>query len=491
MQWKRSTVGGLFFLGGIFFLAGCTTQPSTQAPIPFEGSTLRIACASEAAANVMREYGRLWAARRAAKLEIVTADLDPARPPAADIILVEPMKLPSWTQAGQIQPLPENFRDGDFFDWVDLLTHYREQLLLWDRKPVAVPILGEAPLFFYRADLLADPKAQGAFKAKHMRALVAPETWEDLADLAEFYQGNLGPPLPPLPTRDDDLDREFFTLAACYVRGAIPPDVPSNTGQQHEGFSFHRDVTTGAERLTTPGFVHALEAFKRLQGCRPAGPVNSPPEAFADGKAVFCLASADWIPRFHKSKAIQQRFAIYPMPGSKFYFDFTTGDRRETPAGNRMPYVGAGGWLAAVLQSSSRSAAAFDLLAELSGPVLSRRIVVEPRWGGGATRRDHLKGSQVRWDSFQLNPAGTRALKDALDQTLLHPRLKNPVVKLRTPDATERQALLMNEVRQALVGKATPAEALAKAAQNWAKLDKAKGPAALEEYRMSVGLLAK
>jgi hypothetical protein len=80
---------------------------------------------------------------------------------------------------------------------------------------------------------------------------------------------------------------------------------------------------------------------------------------------------------------------------------------------------------------------------------------------------------------------------DALEQTLMHPRLRNPVVKLRTPDGAKREAIVTAELRKVLNGQAEPAAALTAAAQQWAEMNRAKGSAALSDYRISVGLLGK
>jgi hypothetical protein len=135
--------------------------------------------------------------------------------------------------------------------------------------------------------------------------------------------------------------------------------------------------------------------------------------------------------------------------------------------------------------------AAFDLLMDLAGPAVSRQIVIDPREGGGPTRRDHLKAA-TRWDGFQLDAARTRALKDALEEALVHPRLVNPVMRLRTPDERPHVVALLRQVRAALTDNQDAAKALSEAARRWTELDQAKGAAAtIAEYRVSVGLLPK
>src|SRR5205085_2869589 len=107
-----------------------------------------------------------------------------------------------------------------------------------------------------------------------------------------------------------------------------------------EVFAFHYDLKTGMPRIESPGFAKALEMLEHLQKCRPPGTAPVPAEAFRAGKAILCLTDATSILGFQQSPAIRDRFAVCPMPGSRAYFDFTSGGKFDVPGGNRVPYVG-------------------------------------------------------------------------------------------------------------------------------------------------------
>src|SRR4029079_2555814 len=55
-------------------------------------------------------------------------------------------------------------------------------------KYYAAPCEIDAGGFAYRKDLFEDPKEQAAFKEKYKRELKVPETWQQLKDIAEFFQ---------------------------------------------------------------------------------------------------------------------------------------------------------------------------------------------------------------------------------------------------------------------------------------------------------------
>ncbi len=486
-----SPVAGLL----LAVLTGCGPTASTpQAPPrPFEGTALKVACPDEAARRVVERYGRDWAARQGVRLEAATYDAatGPEAVAGADLWLIAPASLGRWAAADRLTPLPDEYRrpaageEGrPKYDWAGLLPLYRERLLRWGERAYALPVLGEAPLCFYRLDLFADPAQRAAFRDRFGRDLAPPTTWEEFADLAEFFNGRPGTSssLPPL-AGDDEIDREFYAIAASYAVRAADSLKPSDGGDPHTAFSFHCEFATGEPRVASPGFVRALELMRRLQACRAPAAGGPGPDAFAAGRAVLCLADASWIGRFQKSAA-RPRFGVARVPGSRAVFDYATGKEEAPAGGNYVPYLGAGGCLGVVPRGAAGAEAAFALLAELSGPEKSRQIVIEPDWGGGAFRRDQLSDA-AGWSSFGLDQTQTAALLQALRQTLTHPGLSNPATRLRLPREAEYRRALLDEVRAALAGKKEPAAALKAAAERWRALEPAEQRRA--DYARSLG----
>jgi multiple sugar transport system substrate-binding protein len=497
MQRKsRVSVRLFFLLAGSALGCGDGGAPVEGPPQPYQGAALRVACPAGTPVEVVGLYSRGWASRNGTTVEVRTyeAGPGPAAVDGADVWVLAPVELPHWASQGQLLPLPPDYTSSDNpYQWNRLLPLYREKLLVWDRKLYGLPLLGESPLCCYRADLFADEKHKGEFLEQTGKALAAPATWEDFAAIADYFRGaNQAPSLPPLPADDDALEREFFTLAAVYARRAVAVvQERDKEDQSVDEFAFHYDLTTGQPRVNGPGFEYALRLLQRLQKCRAEQPAAAPAQAFRDGRAVLCLTDATHLQEFQATPALRDRFGVCRMPGGGSYFDYHTGEKRLTPDGNRVPYLGSGGWLAVVPRGAAHPEAAFALLAELSGPKVSGQIVVEPRWGGGATRDDHFR--TARWDAFDLDPARTTALKEALRETVQYQGLRNPVLRLRTPDEAPHRAALVAEVRAALTNPAADAaQALARVAQRWTELDKARGEEThLAEYRISLGLLPR
>jgi ABC-type glycerol-3-phosphate transport system substrate-binding protein len=346
---------------------------------------------------------------------------------------------------------------------------YRDKLLVWDRGPYALPVLAESRVCVYRADLLGDPADAAA----------PPASWEQFARVAEHFAAKWkAPSLPPLPARPEDLDAEFNTVAAAYARVGVPDEAVGRTGiggeKAAELFSFHYDLQTLRPRLTSAGFVAALAWMQRVQKCRPPGAADDPSEAFKAGKAVLAVVGLDALARFRSADSAVRRagmVGVTRVPGGEVAYSHD--GTKVAPAGgpNAVPYLGAGGYLGVVRKSSAAPAAAWDLLAHVSGPAVSVEVLREPDWGGGPYRYSHTENARETWSgAYGLDRAQTDAMLDAV-QRWPSPAIANPVVRLRTPDEREHLLALADGVREAVTKGGDPRAALAAVEKKWEAID--------------------
>ena len=507
MQQKSINIRRLFPTGGVpvalaLLAVGCGSPapPDARGPVarPSESVVVRVACPEKGPWNVLDRFSRAWSARTGGRVAVErSATIGPAfSGTVPDVCLIAPAELGEWVAAGQLTPVPETLTSrGGRYGWQDLLPLYRNQLLVWGGRAYALPLLGDAWLCFFRADLVRDPAHQAAFRAKYGRPLAAPATWDEYADIADYFnrQPRPGiarpcPSLPPLPMADEDLDREFYSVAVPLARRAVRED-QKKPAHSVDLSSFHFDLTTGKPRIAEPGFVAALRLLQRLRQYRPTEPQRDPPKAFTRGEAVLCLAQPAWVGRFQASDSpVRGQFGVCPVPGSRQVYPDHPGSPQGVAGGNQVPYVGAGGWLAVVPKDAPRPDAAFDLLAELTGPQTSQQIVLDPDWGGGAFRRQHLDNF-AGWDAFGLDRRGTEALRDSVRQMAEHPKLINPVVRLRVPEQADYQRTLVENLRTALTKNTDAAAALAEAVKRWETIQQRKDAQTRRaEYRLSLGL---
>jgi multiple sugar transport system substrate-binding protein len=501
MQSKFRQNFGIFFAVAVPVLVatafGCGRPASVEeqpVPMPFEGQIVKVVSPGEPVTTLLKRYAPSWAKKVGAQAEIVTVPNrgDLTTSPDASAWIVRAAEMPRWAAAGQLEPVPPEYRvPGNAYGWSGLLPLYRDKLLRWADEAYALPLLGDAPACFYRADLFADGKHQQAFRAKYGRDLAPPQTWDDVVDIAEYFHGNRepgkpAPSLPPLPESAEQLDYTFYAVAAPHTRGAIYQD-QKNAVKDVEVFSFHYDFETGEPRIAQAGFVHALQLLQKLQRFRPPAASHAPLEAFADGQAVVCLAEASAVAQFRKNLPAAS-IGVCEVPGSARWFGYRDAREHAAAGANRIPYQGAGGWVAVVPRSAPHARAAFALFASLSDPSAGTQVLFEPQWGGGAYRDEHLRPNP-NWYSFDLDETRTRQLREAIQQTVARPGLVNPAVRLRIPDQHLYQQALVEQVRGALTSGGDARQALEAVAKRWTELDAAKQERKRKnDYLLSLGL---
>ena len=477
---------------------GCGGAPQAQpaaSSLTFEGQVVRVVSPDDSVTALLKRYAPAWERKVGTRVDVVAnvTGSDLTTYPDASAWVVRPAELPRWAAAEKLAPVPIEYKaQSGAYSWQGLLPLYREKLLRWAGETYALPILGDAPACFYRADLLADARHRQTFLEKLGRELRPPRTWDELADIAEYFYehrepGKTVPSHPPLPVRTEDLDYLFYVVAAPYTRQVMYQGQRAPVSDQ-ELFSFHYDLKTGEPRIGGPGFVYALRLLQRMQRCRPAEASPTPAQAFADGQAVVCVAEASEIARFRK-KLPASSIGVCEVPGSSRWFGFRDGKEEAVlEGGNNVPYQGAHGWFAVVPRSAPHNEAAFALFAELSDRSAGTQVVFDPQWGGGAYREDHLKPSQ-NWLSFDLGDESTGKLREAIQQTVARPGLMNSAVRLRIPDQELYQRALVAEVQQALTANMEAQKALQKVVESWMKLDARKDrKQRTNEYLLSLGL---
>lgn len=485
---------GLLAIGVAVLLlgsGGCGSNKGTSFPTTsstLEKPRLRIGWPKEGDPALFRDFLSRWAAEHKTTLEMVGYDSREELPqlPEVDLCVLDPAALPRWAAAGQLQPLQADraraFRETDYLD------AYR-QLLTWDGKRYALPLRGELFLAVYRTDLF---HAQGqAFQAKFGRPLKPPHTWEEWEQVAAFFHEVSGSceqrlhALPPLPADDLELEREFYAMAASAVRRGSPDAKASTLAR----YSFQFNVETGEPWIDTPGFVHALQLLQRLQRYRAARPASDTLAAFRDGQAVLCLAPlSPWVARFQAAGSpARDRFGFAAVPGSRVAFDPETGQLAALGEVNRVPYLGADGWVGVIPKTASRPEAAAALLAWVNEPRIAREVATSPGCSGPFLK-EHRQTSILKWDELTLGPH-VNELVAALSTSVENPHAANPTFRLRMPDEQQFRQALAARLRPAIVDNVDALSVLKAVAEDWRALLRKKGAANHRaDYRRSLGL---
>jgi len=121
----------------------------------------------------------------------------------------------------------------------------------------ALPAMGDALGWVYRKDWFEKPELQAEFKDKYGRDLAPPKTWDELKDIAEFFQG-----------RDID-GKKVYGAAIFTERGSEGITMGVTAALYAWGFQYQNpDKPYEMEGyVNSPDAVAALEFYKELYKC--------------------------------------------------------------------------------------------------------------------------------------------------------------------------------------------------------------------------------
>ena len=175
------------------------------------------------------------------------------------------------------------------------------------KKYFAAPCETDAIGLAYRADWFADQAEQAAFKEKFKRPLAVPQTWDELAQVAEFFQR-------PAQNR--------YGNAQLTGRGYDAMAMGFQQILWSYGGSWG-DASTYAVHgsLDTPAAVQSLEFFRKLTSFGPKGATNldygQVLDVFTNGSTAMSCTYFAFFPTIAKQMGAKAGFAVIPAKGGK------------------------------------------------------------------------------------------------------------------------------------------------------------------------------
>ncbi len=246
------------------------TEPPTEAPAAPKAKVVRVLAVSGPETDALIENARQFeeATGITASIEAVARPLWGERKVRElledsgiyDVVMIGGGDDVMWVKTkGHVLPLDdllgeekENILHADYF------TNAEDQL-------IGAPQYYNFPMLFYRKDLLEDPQEQAAFKEKYGRELTVPKTYEELMQVAEFF--NRPPDMYGFFLGGVDwsifLDHTYYT----YGMGA-------NYG----------NLETGELTLNTPEAKRAMSVLTAMTKYNPEGWETM---SFFDGDTLF------------------------------------------------------------------------------------------------------------------------------------------------------------------------------------------------------------
>jgi multiple sugar transport system substrate-binding protein len=476
---------------------------------PFEGVTLTVATETGPyIAEPVYHWRDVWCAKTGAKevkvVEIPYAELfekimlDLRVAHTYDIIIYPSDWAGDIMGGGYVIPLDDYIKTKGFPGWDDVVPTTKNKILSWGGKIYATPYDGDCHLFYWRKDALEVKEYQDKFYEKYgYRYNIPPKTWEEVRDLAEFFNG-----------WDWDKDgKTDYGIAFCFRRGSqtpwylidiaaqysvMPPEVPGKLSKYRGIFYF--DTDTMEPLVKTPGFIEGLRMFKELLKFAPPGAINWGVGELREGfvaKTPSCALAVDWAdigvisvdPTISKVKDL---LGYSKLPGASKVWDREKGTWVEKF--NQISILNFGGWIGGISKWCKNPEAAYDFLCMLASPEVDIHDVCE---GARKTGRNPYRFSHFErvddWVSYGGWSADNAkeylaAIKGVYDDP-------NALTDLRIPGQPEYWDALDIAISEVLAGTKTPEDAAAWLYDQWVKItDKYGKDTQLKLYREMLGL---
>jgi multiple sugar transport system substrate-binding protein len=180
----------------------------------------------------------------------------------------------------------------------------------------SLPAMGDVVGWTYRKDWFERPELQKEFKEKYGRDLAAPKTWDELKEVAEFFQGR-------------EIDGKTVYGASIYTeRGSEGITMGVTNALYSFGFKYQNpDKPFEMEGfVNSPDAVKGLEFYKDLyKCCTPPGASNvymgESADAFKSGQVAMHMNFAFTWPGLYKDPNVGgDKIGFFVNPAAKEHF---------------------------------------------------------------------------------------------------------------------------------------------------------------------------
>jgi len=400
--------------------------------------------------------------------------------PVYDVVLF----APGW--AGDFFPyleeLPAKLADDPSFD--DIHPTYRDRLMKWDGRWIAVTVDGDLFNGYFRKDLLENEQNREDFFKQFNYKLDIPETWKQYHDIAKFFTGR----------KDANGNALYGTSEAFAFGGQQFWDVFSRASAytnhpDHPGAQFFHPETMSPQ-INNPGWIRAVtEYLDILKYCPPDAidfDIVKVRNAFISGKTAMAL---DWgdiaqISADPKESSIVGKVGYFVLPGTREVWNIKKQAWDKMQRLHMAPFLAFGGWVAGVPKNCKHKEAAWDYIMWYTHPQNSLKDVVTSGTGINPYRFTHFSNIDA-WAkalSYQAASEYLAVLQTSLDAPCA-------ALDLRIPGLHRYTRSFEIELTRALKKEISVRNALDKVAQKWDEITNELGrDRQLSIYRSSMGL---
>ena len=474
-----------------FLLFSILVCVEAQSPPHFDGTHITIGVqAASAIGGPAEAHARTWEKRTGGTAEVIAtpfaelfdqylASLS-GEEPIYDVILY----APAW--AGDFFPylaeLPVRIAEDESLD--DIHPIYRDRLMTWDGKWVAVTVDGDLFSGYYRKDLFEDPAARADFRARYNYELAPPDTWQQYRDVAEFFTGRVAQDGATIYGTAEPFARGGQQFWDVFSRASAYTNHPQFPGAQFF------DPDTMAAQVNNPGWVRAVEEYVEILKFCPPGSENygivQAREAFVSGQTAMTLDWGDTAQNANdvRRSKVRGKVGYFVLPGSHRSWNLRTGIWDEMDYPYKTPFLAFGGWVASVPKNSKQQDAAWDYIMWYASPENSLQDVVTAGTGINPYRLTHFADIDAWTRAFSRSAASEYlgVLRSSLDSP-------HAALDLRIPGFIRYTNALEIELSKALENEISVKVALDRVAAAWNEITRSLGYGRQRDiYRAAMGL---
>jgi multiple sugar transport system substrate-binding protein len=474
-----------------FLLLAISVVAQAQPPPRFDGIQITVGVQDVSAiGSPARAHARTWEQRTGGSVQVIASPFDElfgryldslaADEPVYDVILY----APAW--AGDFHPylseLPRRIAEDESLD--DIHPVYRDRLMTWEGKWIAVTVDGDLFSGYYRKDLFEDPSVRAAFRARYSYELAPPDTWAQYRDIAEFFTGRVEPDGAPLYGTVEAFARGGQQFWDVFSRASAYTNNPRFPGAQFF------DPDTMRAQVNNPGWVRAAEEYVDiLQFCPPGAEdfgIVQARDAFVSGRTAMILDWGDTAQNANDSRdsKIRGKVGYFVLPGAEQSWNGRTWRWDAMGGPYKAPFLAFGGWVASVPNNSQQQAAAWDYIMWYGNPQNSLQDVISAGTGINPYRWTHFADIDA-WTAAFSRRAASEYL-NVLRNSLNSP---NVALDLRVPGFFRYTTALEVQLSKALNRELSVKEAMDKVAAEWNVITESLGYEKQRKiYRASMGL---
>lgn len=374
-------------------------------------------------------------------------------------------------------------------DFDDYVNYLKPPVGTWDGKKYRVTIDSDCHTLNYRTDVFGDAALAAAWKAEgHQGDFGVPRTWQKVQEVTKFLKGKKVAGKEVFGYLDSPKPWGGFCFYFTASRATAYVKHPDD-----KAWLF--DVDTMKPRITSPGWVRAIQDIVDALPYEPADQINADPGTtgfqqflVGTGSLLSWWGDIGTVAVTSDTATVGKQILFDILPGSDDVWNHKAGKWEKLPTGPNfapnMAYLGWGIYVMKTVDSDSKKhKAAWSAAALLGDKDLSMWTAAYPS-GFQPYRQSH--NDIPVWVAGGYEEAYIKSYMDSQTTSYNHP---NNAIEPRIPGIFQYYSVAEDELSKVFAGKLTAQQGAENVAAAWEKLtDKIGREKQIAWYKASLGL---